>query len=433
MIVTPVNQSLGDGIRCLALPDERFKTSRLSVALLLPLAQATASQYAILPFLMRRGCAAYPDYTALQKRLNRLYGATVSADVARLGEAQALVLTASSIDSRYAIGGEDVAAQCAQLLCSMVFEPALENGLFRQADVEIEKRCLAERIQSEINEKRLYARRKCEELLCENEAYAVDRYGTAQQVEALTPQTVSDAWKQALRTARIQLIVQGSGDPAAVSQAFLQGLGQLPNRAPAACSTVTAVPDSPVRQRVERMEVGQCKLVMGFRTGVAEPDGDVMAARLMNALLGGTPHSLLFRNVREKLSLCYYCASSYDRLKGLLLVDSGVEEQNTEKAKEEILRQLEAIRQGNFTQEDLESARLSACSSFAAVEDSQPSQAGWYLGQSLLPQVITPAQAAQEIAAVTRERVMAAAQRVTLGSVYLLAGTNKEKEAVNHG
>ena len=423
--MTPVNQSLGDGIRCLALPDERFKTSRLSVALLLPLAQATASQYAILPFLMRRGCAAYPDYTALQKRLNRLYGATVSADVARLGEAQALVLTASSIDSRYAIGGEDVAAQCAQLLCSMVFEPALENGLFRQADVEIEKRCLAERIQSEINEKRLYARRKCEELLCENEAYAVDRYGTAQQVEALTPQTVSDAWKQALRTARIQLIVQGSGDPAAVSQAFLQGLGRLPNRAPAACSTVTAVPDSPVRQRVERMEVGQCKLVMGFRTGVAEPDGDVMAARLMNALLGGTPHSLLFRNVREKLSLCYYCASRFSSPTAFMMVDSGVEPANAQKAEQAILKELEELVNGPITPEELENSRRGLLSGMAGVGDTLAGLENWYYGEILRGGTVnTPEESARQLEQVTAEDV----RRILAGFQYSVSYLVTRKE-----
>lgn len=429
----PVHQSLGDGVRCLVLPDERFKTSRLSVVLLLPLKEETVSEYAILPFLMRRGCAAYPEYTALQKKLNRLYGATVSADVTKLGETQALVLTASSIDGRYAVGGEDVAAQCAGLLCSMVFEPALENGLFRQADVEIEKRCLIERIQSEINEKRLYARRKCEELLCENEAYAVDRYGSVRQVEALTPQSVTEAWKRMLRKARVQLIVQGSGTSDAVAETFRSGFARVADRFPVECAAVTPAGEAPVRERVERMEVSQCKLVMGFRAGAAEPDGDVMAARLMNALLGGTPHSLLFRNVREKLSLCYYCASSYDRLKGILLIDSGVEEANAEKARAEILRQLEAVRQGDFTDEDLESARLSACSAFASVEDSQPSQAGWYLGQSLLPQVTTPAQAAEEIAAVTRKRVMEAARRVTLGCVYLLAGTETGKGVASHG
>ena len=159
---------------------------------------------------------------------------------------------------------------------------------------------------------------------------------------------------------------------------------------------------------------------MGFRAGTAEPDGDVAAARLMNALLGGTPHSLLFRNVREKLSLCYYCASSYDRLKGILLVDSGVDGQNAGRAKEEILRQLDALKTGDFTEEDLESARRSACQAFGSVGDSQGAQASWYLGQCLLPGVSTPEEASKALAAVTRERVVAAAERVTLESVYLL-------------
>lgn len=415
----PSNQPLADGVQMLCLPDRRFKTMQLTVALLLPLDEQTASTYALLPFLLRRSCAAYPDYTALQRRLDQLYGARITADVGRVGDAQMLTLTARSLKDELALDGEPIAAQCADLLCRMLFAPALEDGAFRTADVEQEKRCLIEMIASEINEKRLYARRRCEELLCPDEPYAVPRYGRVERVAALTPQELTAAWKTVLATARVQIIVQG-GDGDAVARAFRREWAAI-DRHPVALSTCTEAPAAAVREQRETMEVNQSKLVMGFRLPVAEPDGDVAAARLMVAIFGGTPHSLLFRHVRERLSLCYYCSAGYDRLKGVMLVDSGVQLDKVDEARAEILRQLDAVRRGDFTDEDMASAKRSLTSQFESVPDLQSTLAGYYLGQSLLPQVTPPADAAEAVAAVTRERVMAAAQQATLRCVYLLA------------
>ncbi len=418
----PLYQPLTGGAGLLTLSDGRFKTARLSVALLLPLDKDAASAYAILPYLLRRSCEAYPGFTVLKRRLNELYGARIVAEVTRLGECQALVLHAVSIDDRFALHGETVASACAELLGSMLFRPVLENGAFPAKDVEQEKRCLIERIQSEINEKRLYARRRCESLLCEGEPYAVDRHGTIEGVSALTPASVTEAWKRALSTAQVRLIAQGADIPKDIGDAFRAGLASLPDRNPCRYTPQIVRRASTVREAVERMDVGQAKLVLGLRAGAAEPDEGVPAMRLMNALLGGTPHSLLFRNVREKLSLCYYCQSSYDRLKGVMLIDSGVEEKNAERAKEEILRQLDAVRAGGFTDEDLESARLSVVNQFRTVGDLQSTAGSWYLGQSFQEIPSTPEEAAKAVEAVTKEQVAAAAQGVSLGAAYLLAG-----------
>lgn len=415
-----MTQPVAAGAEFISIGDSRFKTARLTAALILPLKAETASANAILPFLLRRSCADYPSFSALQHRLNELYGARISADVSRIGESQALILSAASIDDRFALHGEEIAAQCAELLRSMLLEPVLP---FSASDVDQEKRCLRELIESEINDKRLYARQHCEQLLCEGEGYAVNRYGTIPNVTALDGQAIAAAWQEALKTAQVRLIHQSTGDSSAVADAFRAGFGSLPERAPVSYTVNTDFDaDQPLRETTERMNVGQDKLVIGLRTRIAGRDAGVPAMRLMNALLGGTPHSLLFRNVREKLSLCYYCASSYDRLKGVLLIDSGVEESNASRAKEEILRQLDAVRQGDFTDEDLESARLSIVNQFLTYNDLQSALSSWYLGQSLDQGLQTPEQAADGVRTVTREQIIAAARSVTPGAVYLLAG-----------
>ena len=426
----PVNQLLAPGVSFLSLPDTRFKTAQLTAALLLPLTEETAAENAIVPYLLRRCCAAYPDMTALNRRLNELYGARVYASVARLGDLRALVINAGSIDDRFALQGEAVVEECASLLLSMLFEPALEGGLFREQDVEQERRCLIEQIEAEINEKRLYARHRCEQLLCPG-AYSVPLYGTAERARALTRESVTAAWKRILSTAKIQWFYQGSGDGAAAAEAVRRRFQALGDRRPAALATETrfAEPDGLARQ-TEEMAVNQSKLVMGLRVGVAEPDGDVNAARLMNALFGGTPHSLLFRNVREKLSLCYYCSSSYDRLKGVMLVDSGVEADQAGQAEAEILRQLELLQRGEFSGEDLESARKAVLNQFLSVGDLQSTQAAWYLGQCAGESFVTPEEAAEQIAAVTKEEVCRTAQTVRPACVYRLqAAEGGERDA----
>ena len=418
----------GAGVHSLTLPDERFKTAQITVALLLPLHEDTVEQYALLSRVLIRSCAAYPDFTALNRRLNQLYGASVSGEVARIGETQALVLSAECTGDRYAIKGEALTAACAELLLEMVFRPVLENGVFREEDVLTERRCLAEEIRAEINEKRWYARRQAERLLCPNEAYGIGRYGCAQKVETLTPACLTEAWKTVLKTASVQLILQADRPLPEIETAFCEAFAAVEGRKPVACQTDTCTVLPDFRRQVERMEVGQSKLVMGFRTRCAEPQQGVAAVRLMNALLGGTASSLLFRNVREKLSLCYYCSSVYDRMKGVLFIQSGVDEPNVERAEKEILLQLDAIRNGAFTDEDLEAARRSLVQSFEAVGDSQGAKAAWFVSQAVLDDPETPEQARAAIETVTREEVMAAADKVTYECAYLLAQKGSESD-----
>lgn len=412
---------LCNGVESMVLPDDRFKTAQITVGLFLPLARETVEEYALLPRLLTRACASYPDFSALNRRLNELYGASVTGRVTRVGEAQGLIFTAECLADRFALHGEEVSAACAKLLCDMLFEPAFENGVFRRADVETERRCLAEDVRAQINDKRWYACCRAEELLCPNEAYSIGRCGKAENIEKLTPEQLTEAWKRMLREATVRLTLQGGEEMAAVEEAFRRGFSAVEGRAPVPCVTDTATVMPELRRKTERMAINQSKLVMGFRTHCAEPHADVTATRLMNAILGGTPSSLLFRNVREKLSLCYYCSSSYDRMKGLMFVQSGVDEANAALAEAEILKQIEALASGDFTDEDLESARRCVMQSFEVVNDSQSGLASWYLWQTLTSRLLTPDELRAELAGIDRDAVIRAAKRLSFECVYLLA------------
>lgn len=421
-------RAICDGVNFRSIRDTKFKTMRISAHLIVPMSRQTAAENALLPFLLSRASREYPDFTKLGQRLAELYGASLNADVQKLGDLQMLSLSASGIADRYALEGEAISGELAKLLCSILFDPPLVDGLFPEDGFEQEKRQTMELIDSEYSDKRTYARQRCEAIMCADEPYGVNRYGGKEDIARVERPALTAAWKRLLDTAKIELMVLGDCDPAPVYEGFRAAFETLGSRKTADCTTKVVRSAEKVNTVTEKMDVAQGKLVMGFRTGTATPDEEVPATRLMAALFGGTPNSKLFLNVREKLSLCYYCSASYNSMKGIMLVQSGVEVKNMERAKEEILRQLDEVKQGNFDESEVEAAKMSLCNSYRTLSDSLGGLENWYLSQTFASHSQQPEEAAAQINAVTRQEIIDAANRVTLDTVYCLVGNGEDAQ-----
>ena len=100
----------------------------------------------------------YPDFSKLNYKLTRLYGAELISSCEKVGDYQLLKMAISVINDKYTIDKEDLTAQACELLCDLIFKPKAENGEFALEDTEREKRKAIEHIKGELNEKRLYAK-----------------------------------------------------------------------------------------------------------------------------------------------------------------------------------------------------------------------------------------------------------------------------------
>ena len=288
-----------DGVNFRSIRDTKFKTMRISAHLIVPMSRQTAAENALLPFLLSRASREYPDFTKLGQRLAELYGASLNADVQKLGDLQVLSLSASGIADRYALEGEAISGELAKLLCSILFDPPLVDGLFPEDGFEQEKRQTVELIDSEYSDKRTYARQRCEAIMCADEPYGVNRYGGKEDIAQVQRPALTEAWKRLLDTAKVELMVLGDCDPEPVYEGFRAAFEKLGGRKTADCTTMVVRSAEQVHEVTEKMDVAQGKLVLGFRAGTATPDEAVPATRLMTALFGGTPNSKLFLNVRK--------------------------------------------------------------------------------------------------------------------------------------
>lgn len=188
-------------------------------------------------------------------------------------------------------------------------------------------------------------------------------------------------------------------------------------------ATVIRAEAGPIRRITEELPVEQGKLVMGFRTGITPADPDYAALLVANEMFGGSPTGKLFLHVREKLSLCYYCSSHPDVTKGLLYVSSGVANENRERTEVEVLRQLDAICQGDFSEEEFETAKRGLLTEMRAFYDSPMQMELYYLSRRIGGCDVSPEEKTAQLLAVTREDAIRAAKRIRPDTIYFLKAT----------
>lgn len=412
---------IANGVNFMKVKDNRFKTVRICAMAILPLEKDTVSAYALLTQVLTRSCGEYPDFTELSRKLSSLYGASLEAGVRKIGENIGLVFSVKGIDDRYALNNEKVSAELSELLCKIIFEPKLVDGNFDREEIEQERRQLIDLCDSELGDKRVYANNRLLELMCKDEAYGIRRYGSAELVNKVTAEDLRIAHETMLKSAQFEIFYAGESSADTAQKVFTEKFSSLERDAVKLHTKVVRKAES-VKEFTDTMEVAQAKLLMGFRTDCASPEEDVTAMRLMCAILGAGANSKFFKNIREKQSLCYYCFSRYHRAKGIMTVESGVEFDNVEKTKNAVLTELRAMQNGDITDDEINFAKLSVANDFVTVFDSVAGIQEWYLSQIGDGKLLSVEEATAEFNAVTKEQIVAAANKLTLDTVYVLRG-----------
>jgi predicted Zn-dependent peptidase len=410
-----------DGIALTVIETDKFKFNRIFIDFVLPLENERAAKNALFADVLMRGTEKYPGLLPLQKKLSSLYGADVDTYVGTSGEAHVITVFAKLLKDKYALGGEEITREGAELLCEVLTNPQKENGIFCEAYVESEKEKLIDDIAAQINDKDAYALHRAIEIMCEGEAWGISELGKPEDVEKITAGELYEHYNYVLSHAQAEVFAIGEfteGTPEKLVRDMFGGVsrGEVPDH-----STKIVRAAGEVKKAVEHQELRQGKLVLGFRTGVGEGEDGYDALKVFNCVFGSGTQSKLFMNVREKLSLCYHCSSRI-YAKGVMMVTSGIEPANYDKARNEILAQLDEIRNGNISDEEMDSAKKRLRNSMLSVGDSPEALHSWYANNNIFSLSATPEEMIERLERVTKEDVAEAAKKITLDTEYFLCG-----------
>lgn len=421
-----------NGLTITNTEDSKFNTETVIVRFITPIEPIISQRKTAMISMLSEGCVGYPNKTLLSRRLAELYGASLFSFSYKVGNSQVTGLTVSSIGDRYTIGGEKITADCARLLLDCIFSPVLKNGMFDDAIFENAKKELIDKIKSSADNRHSYAIKRATEVAFEGEPSAMNLLGELETAESITNEQLVECYRDMLKNANISVSFCGGGtnrDAQRIVTERLTEFAQSRGFEGEELHGLAAV--SSCKEQVmhfsESIEQAQSKLVMMFKTDST----DEFALKLAMLLYGGTAFSKLFTNVREKLSLCYYCQSTTIEGKGTMLVDCGVGEGNEQKACDEIMRQLNLMQQGEFTDEEIEDTKRYYISSLRSIRDYSDDQNSWFFSRFAKGDLLTPQQAEQLVLEVTREHIQAAISSYKLDTVYMLLPEETEGEAAD--
>ncbi len=401
---------------------DKFKSNYLSVSFAVPFDKISSAMNALILKILKRGTKSYPNMIELSKKLEYLYSADIYTKAVAFGETQLLSFSIDALDNRYALDDTDILGEALKVLGEIIFEPITENGMFVQSYFDSEKRNQLDDIAASINNKAKYALERMCENMFKDEKYRISSLGDAEFVKSIDNATLFNHYKSILNGASIEITFVGKTDMDALKKALS---AMLESYAPSSCfmpKTEVIRNVCSVKEIHEKCIGKQGNLVMGFRTGTVLSDGDYPKMALLSELYGGSATSMLFMNVREKMSLCYYCSSVPEAVKGIMLVRAGIENKNFETAKNEILKQLEELRKGNFSEEELAAAKLSLINAYHEISDNPQALQNWYLGRTLSGISQSPEEAIAVVEQVTKEDIIDTAKKIMLDTVYFLEG-----------
>ncbi|MBO5376802.1 MAG: insulinase family protein [Ruminiclostridium sp.] len=418
-------KKIADGVHISCYKDTRFQKNRIEICFSDILDRKYASLNAIIPAVLSRSNSKYKTMQELNNRLSQLYAAGINDFVEDEGDIQAFGLYSYSLCNEYAFDGENVLEEISTMLRDCIFDPYLENGIFPDSVVQLQKQNMIDVNNNDINNKTRYASMRAQAIAYESEPASVRRLGENEDIEEITAESAYKRYIEILETKNVEIICVGPADYTIVEKIFTEAFSKINRRPEPKFRTARSSIKNTVSVITEEMDIEQSKLVMVYKSDYDKEQWK--HAMLASYMLGGDVSSKLFTIVREKLSLCYYCSSGFRRGKFAMIVNSGVEKDNLEKARTAIQQQLDELRNGKFTDEDMEKAKLSIATVLKACNDCMDSISTWISGCIYDDDYTTPEEKINHYSAVTREQIIAAADSMKLDTVYTL--TSKEEKA----
>ena len=411
------------GINLHIIQTNKFKTNLLAVFLTTPLKKEKVTLNGLIPAILRRGSANKPTQEEISIALEEMYGATFDCGIDKIGDDQILKFYLETIQDEFLPEKEDLLKKAIDLTLEIIFNPLVKEDAFNKEYVESEKNNLKQIMEGRKDNKAIYALDRCIEEMYPNMPYSLYKYGNTDDLEKINENNLYEHYKSLIKECKIDIFLSGNMEDAIQNQVLQnECIQKLQPREPKwiVNNEENRKKEKKEEQLVsESMEVNQGKLVLGLDI-LEEKPKDKYVALVYNAILGGTPTSKMFQNVREKNSLAYTASSSFIRQKANIFIKCGIDIPNYEKAIKIIKEQVEDMKKGEFTDKNIEEAKTNIISTICFIPEEQDTELMYYFSQELSGYKMSYEDYIKNISNVSKEDIIELAKRIQINTIYFL-------------
>lgn len=417
-------KNIKNGIKTHLIKTNKFKTNLFAIFLTMPLDRNTVTQNALIPAVLRMGTAKLKSQEEISIELENMYGATLDGGVDKIGDNQVLKFYLETLNDNFLPNKENISNKAIELLLDIVFNPLVENNEFKKEYVASEKKTIKRLIEGRIDNKDMYAYTRCVEEMYKEEPYGLYKFGYVENLEKIDESNLYEYYTKLLNEAKIDIFVSGNFQDKKIINEIIANpsIQKLPEREDKhIINTEETEKKKEVKLQIikEQKDVTQGKLVIGLDINYYEPNSKY-AMCLYNVILGESATSKMFQNVREKAGLAYSARSTYVRQKNNIFIRAGIEIENFDKALKIIEEQLEDMKNGNFSEEDIENAKKYMVAGIKTVQDEQDSEITYYMGQEMSGKMISFEDYINKINWVSRADIEKIANNINLNTIYFL-------------
>ena len=413
------SKEIKEGITLHTIKTDKFKTNLLAIFLTFPIIKDEATKNTLIALMLKRGSKLYKTREDITNKLAEMYGASLDSGIEKSGDNHILKFYLESINEEYLPKKEDLLKESVNLLFDVVFNPNIEDGKFNEEFLEQEKYSLEQIINSKIDNKAMYALNRCIEEMYENKPYGIYKYGYVEDLKNIDGHNLYEQYKNIISTCKIDIFV--SGNNGNVDNYIMENnmIKELNEREPKYVTEGKSSNENNEKYIEEKMDVKQGKLVIG--TDIKNFGTDFRySAQVYNAILGGSANSKLFQNVREKASLAYTVSSNYMKLKSNIFIRAGIEIENYEKALNIIKEQIEEMKQGEFSDEDIINAKRIITAGIKNIKEEQDIEISYYYGQELSNVKTSIPEYLKSIEEVSKQDIIDVANNININTIYFL-------------
>lgn len=417
------------GIKLHEIQTDKFKTNLIAVFLSMPITKENVTKNSLISAVLRRGSKNMPTQEKISQELEEMYGASFDCGLDKTGDNHILKFYLEDINDNFLPQtNENMLKTSIEKLLEIVFNPLVENGAFKEEYVKQEKENVKRIIEGKPDNKARYAFDRCIEEMYKDQPYGLYKYGYIEDLETITAQELYNYYQAMISQCKIDIFVSGNINEVTSIVEQNENIQKLQEREPNyKINKVEPKEDVQEKEVVEEMDVTQGKITIGLDLHL-ENEEQKYDAMLYNAILGGTANSKMFQEVREKASLAYTAGSSYVRYKSNIFIKCGIEIKNYEKAMEIIRKQLEDMKNGVFTDEDIENAKKGIISGIKSIDDEQDTEITYFFGQELTNTKTSLEEYMEKIQKVSKEDIIKVANSVNVNTVYFLRDNESTKE-----
>ena len=403
---------------------KKFKTITVKVVFHTPIKKEDITKRNMLSDILLQSSEKYDSRRSLTIESEELYAADLVTGNQRLGNYIFTSFTLQVLEDKYT--EEENLNKSLEFLSEIIFHPDIKNNAFSEEKLAIVKTNTEVELNSIKEHATTYSHIRAVEAYDKNSPVSYRMIGYMEDLENINTSNLYETYQNMIDNDYVDIFVVGNYDSFEMLT-MIKKYFRFKKVKKKKESYLLPVKKCRRRRLIARetIENAQSKLVIISSIAKMSEYERNYSLILANLILGGGPDSKLFKEVREKNSLCYSINSRLYGLDSLLIITAGIDKNNFTKTVDLITENIIKMKKGKFTDKDLIVAKEFFNAAASQIEESEHRMIHEILMEEILK--LEPLKnRLDKINKVTKADIVKVCKKINMDTVFLLEGVNNE-------